>query len=186
MDDMLTKVPLIIRRPGEVGGHRVKELVQSIDIFPTVCDFEEIEIRHDQFGVSLRKQIEGEAGDDNRVVYCEGGYDTREPHCFEGLEGTKIAAILNREGGEYYPKLQQQQKDPKSVCRVVMQRDKKYKLNVRTNGENELYDMQNDPLEYHNLYNVPEFKEIRNELMQKMLTWMIHTSDVVPWKGHLE
>ena len=184
MDDMLTRVPLIIRRPGCTGGHRVSELTQSFDIFPTVLDFEGIQIRHDQFGVSLRRQVEGAAGDPARVVYCEGGYDTREPHCFEGTNVFPYT-ILNFPGGDYYPKMQQQQKKPESVCRVVMQRDERYKLNVRTNGENEFYDMQEDPLEYKNLYNSPEHQTLINEKTKQMLTWLIHTSDVVPWEGHI-
>lgn len=184
MDDMLTRVPLLIRRPGCPGGHRVRELTQSFDIFPTVLDFSGIQIRHNQFGVSLRRQVEGAAGDSSRVVYCEGGYDTREPHCFEGTNVFPYT-ILNVPGGDYYPKMQQQQKDPASVCRVVMQRDDRYKLNVRTNGENEFYDMQEDPLEYKNLYKNPKHQALINEKTKQMLTWLIHTSDVVPWEGHV-
>jgi len=183
VDDMMAKVPLIIRRPGAATGHREAAPVQSFDIFPTVCDVEGIEIRHDQFGVSLRRQLEGEPGDKDRLVYCEGGYDTREPHCFEG---TPVVSALQVPGTQYYPKGLQQQEEPESVCRVVMQRGKRYKLNIRTNGENELYDMEADPLEYRNLYDDPEYQAVRDELMRTMLTWLIHTSDVVPWAGHVE
>ncbi len=184
MDEMLTRVPLIMRRPGCPGGHRVSELTSSMDIFPTIMDFEDIQIRHDQFGVSLRSQVEGAAGDPDRVVYCEGGYDTREPHVFEGTEVFPYT-ILNQPGTIYYPKMQQQQKDPESVCRVVMQRDTRYKLNIRTNDENELYDLIEDPREYNNLYNNPEYQGVVHEKTSRMLKWLIHTSDVVPWEGHL-
>jgi len=40
VDDMIARVPLVIRRPGGAAGHRVAAPVQSIDTFPTVCDFE--------------------------------------------------------------------------------------------------------------------------------------------------
>lgn len=181
VDDMLAKVPLIVRRPGAPRGHRVAEPVQSIDIFPTVCDFEGIEIRHDQFGVSLRPQVEGGSGDERRAVYCEGGYDTREPQAFEG---TPSFMEHHRPGSRYYPKMVQQQEDPESVCRVVMQRDRRWKLSVRTNGENELYDLDADPLEYRNLYGEPEHRDLVAELTQRLTAWLIHTSDVVPWEGH--
>ena len=88
-------------------------------------------------------------------------------------------------GTVYYPKMLQQQELPESVCRVVMQRDMHYKLNVRTNGQNELYDMQADPQEYNNLYNDPAYREIREERIHRMLSWLISTSDVVPRKGHI-
>ena len=157
--------------------------MQSIDIFPTICDFEGVRIRHDQFGVSLRRQLEGEPGDEDRLVYCEGGYDTREPHCFEG---TSAISPMQVPGTQYYPKGLQQQEEPESVCRVIMQRGKRYQLNIRTNGENELYDMEADPLEYQNLYHDPDYRAVRDELAHTMLTWLIDTSDVVPWEGHVE
>lgn len=181
MDDMLTRVPLIIRRPGCKGGHRVDTPTESIDIFPTIFDFEGLKAKHPHFGTSLAPQVEGAKGNETRTVYCEGGYDVHEPHCFEG---TPLFAMHLVEGSVYYPKMMQQQELPDSVCRVIMQRDNRYKLNVRTNGQNELYDMEKDPLEYKNLYNEPEYLSIRTELTQKMLNWLIRTSDVTPFEGH--
>lgn len=181
LDDMLVHVPLIVRRPGCPGGHRIKELTQSIDIFPTIFDFEGLETDYDQFGVSLRKQIEGAAGDESRVVYAEGGYDVREPQCFEtrGPEGSLKRKIMC-EGTIYYPKLIHQETDPGSVCRAVMRRDKQYKLIIRSNGEHELYDMEKDSQEYQNLFGNPEYRELFQELSLKLLLWLVHTSDVVP------
>lgn len=180
LDDMLTRVPLIIRRPGAPKNHRVSALSQSIDIFPTVFDYEGLKIRHDQFGVSLRDEVEGSFGNNSRVVYSEGGYDTREPQCFEHVGLPDIAKQIMHEGTVYYPKFEQQEKSPESLCRTVMRRDRNMKIIVRTNGENEMYDMVNDPQEYHNLYLDPSYKGLFMELSFDMLNWLIHTSDVVP------
>lgn len=180
-DDTIVKVPLIIRSPGCAAGHRVKELVESIDIMPTVLDMEGINCRHDHFGKSLKAQINGTPGDPSRVVYCEGGYDTREPHCFEGTEKFKM---FMSEDNIYYPKMIQQQKDPESVCRGTMMRTTRYKLIIRSNGENELYDLKGDPKELKNLYNDPAYKDTVSDLQQQMLTWFVHSSDVVPWENH--
>ena len=181
LDDMLTRVPLIVRRPGCPGGHRVKELTQSIDIFPTIFDYESLEMGHDQFGVSLKPQIDGAAGDPDRVVYAEGGYDTREMQCFEllGPEGSARRKFMGP-GSIYYPKFMHQEHQPESVCRAVMRRDSKYKIVLRTNGEHELYDMEADPLEYRNLYGNPAYEALFQELSNKTLLWLLHTSDVVP------
>lgn len=43
--------------------------------------------------------------------------------------------------------------------------------------------MEKDPGEFHNLFGQPEYEEIRQQLTQKMLEWLIHTSDVVPVEG---
>lgn len=176
-DDDITRVPLIIRTPGGAKGHRVKELTQTFDIFPTILDLEQIEIKHTQFGVSLKKQLFGDAGDTTRSVFCEGGYDTHEPHCFEG---TREFAHFMVKDSVYYPKMVQQQEAPESVCRGTMMRNSRYKLNIRTNGENELYDMLHDPHELNNLYHAPDMQKIISDMQQEMLLWYIHTSDVVP------
>jgi len=55
-----------------------------------------------------------------------------------------------------------------------------YKLILRTSGENELYDLVNDPKELKNLYGDSQYSNICNELKEKMLNWYIRTSDVVP------
>lgn len=181
LDDMMTRVPLIMRRPGETGGHRVRELTQSIDIFPTIFDFENLSPGYDQFGVSLKDQVKGAPGDDDRAVYAEGGYDIREPQCFETL-GPKdsLKRKVMGEGTIYYPKLIHQELDPESVCRAVMRRDRKYKIIFRTNGEHELYDMENDPLEYNNLAFDPAYKDLFNTLTMKTFLWLVDTSDVTP------
>ena len=181
MDDDLTRVPLIIRRPGGAKGHRVRELTQTFDVFPTICAWEGIPIGHDQFGVSLADQVAGAGGDPTRAVYCEGGYDLREPHAFEGTKGY---AAFNKPGTLYYPKMQQQQRDPLSVCRTTMLREGKWKLNVRTNGENELYDLESDLQERRNLYGDPACAAIVQKLEGRMLSWLMDTSDIVPRENH--
>ena len=184
MSDMVTRVPLIIRRPGCPGGHRVDTPVQSFDLLPTIMDYEGVEAEHAHFGRSLRTQVEGAEGDGDRAAYCEGGYDVREPYCFEPVcfAGTPLDHP-QVEGTDYYPKCQQQQERPESVCRTVMQRWKQWKLVVRTNGENELYQMDEDPLETKNLYSDEKYASVRAELEKRMLTWLIDTSDVPPIKG---
>lgn len=40
--------------------------------------------------------------------------------------------------------------------------------------------MENDPLEYHNLYGDSKYQSLFDELSMKTLLWLAHTSDVVP------
>ena len=174
-------MPLIIRRPGEQGGRRIKGLTQSIDIFPTLFDMEGIEIPYNQFGVSLKPEVTGQREDMQRVVYAEGGYDTREAQCFETLgPPDSFKRKIMGPGTIYYPKMVHQEEQPESVCRAVMRRDQQYKVVFRTNGEHELYDMVEDPQEYHNLYGASGYEAVFNEKAMQTLTWMLHTSDIVP------
>ena len=43
--------------------------------------------------------------------------------------------------------------------------------------------MKDDPWEAHNLYGNPEYKQVQDQMTQKMLAWLIDTSDVVPIEG---
>ena len=185
MDDELIRVPLIIRMPGGKNGHVVREQVELFDIMATVLEAAGIQARHTHFARSLVEQLNGSGGDRNRAVFCEGGYDTREPHCFEGYpgrqlpggKGGKMAAVAK---SLYGAKRDMQQQHPETVCRTVMIRTLHYKLVRRTSGENELYDLKKDPKEYENLYHDSRYREQKMELEHRLLDWYLATSDTVP------
>ncbi len=181
MDDEIVRVPLIIKTPGGAKGHLVKEQAALFDIMPTVLELAGIEPEHTHFARSLVPQLKGAAGDPERAVFCEGGYDLHEPHCFEGWSGRKNTPGANP-ANVYYPKQRMQQEHPEAVCRTTMIRTLRHKLVRRTSGENELYDLLADPQETNNLYGEPACKELRLALEQQMLDWYIKTSDTVPYK----
>lgn len=180
MDDDMVRVPLLIRSPDNKAGHVVKEQVELFDIMATVLEMAGIEARHTHFSQSLVPQILGAPGDPDRAVFCEGGYDLHEPNCFEGFPRGEGAANLMDPENIYYPKALQQQEHPQSVCRTTMVRTLEHKLIKRTSGENELYDLKNDPKELNNLYDDPKSHQVKLALEEKMLNWYIRTSDTVP------
>jgi arylsulfatase A-like enzyme len=181
LDDTCTRVPLIIRSPGNKAGHVVSEQVELFDVMPTVLELAGIKAEHAHFARSLVPQLNGEPGDPDRAVFAEGGYDQREPNCFEGFpqrNDPMAAANTN----PYYPKLKMQQECPESVCRSVMIRTLEYKLIYRTKGKNELYNLGEDPRELHNLYDNIDYAAIKVQLESRLLKWYLHTSDVVPFE----
>lgn len=177
LDDTLTRVPLIIRTPGGAAGHVVKEPVEVFDIMATVLELAGVECRHTHFARSLVPQLRGEPGDPDRAVFAEGGYDPHEPHCFEGGPWSAVSKIP---GSPYYPKGRLQQEDRDSVCRTVMIRTATHKLIRRTRDIGELYDLEKDPRELHNVYDDPAYASIRRDLETRLLDWYIRTSDQVP------
>jgi len=179
MEDVLTRVPLIIRSPENKAGHAVKEQVELFDVMATIMDLAGIEAEHDHFARSLAPQLAGAAGDPERAVFTVGGYNLREPQCFEG-DPVRDAWFANNPESIYWPKARQQQEQPHSVCRTVMMRTMKYKLVFRTDELNELYDLEKDPRELNNLYGNPDYYEIQIKLVRRLLEWQINTSDVVP------
>lgn len=179
MEDVLTRVPLIIRTPGGQAGHVVKEQVELFDIMATVLELSGIEAKHDHFARSLVPQLQGAPGDPERAVFAEGGYDRKEPHCFEG-DPVRDSWFANKKEHIYYPKARQQQEQPESVSRAVMVRTGRYKLVARSDERSELYDLERDPGELSNRYDDPAYADIRGSLSNKLLDWYIRTSDIVP------
>ena len=182
MDDDLVRVPLIIRTPHGKKNHRVWEQVELFDIMPTVLELAGVQSRHRHFARTLVPQLMGATGDPDRAVFCEGGYDLQEPHCSEAYdpEGQERYPSIRTPENIYYPKLLQQKEHPESVCRSTMIRTLEYKLVKRSSGDNELYDLKNDPGERENQYYNPEFADIKMQLESQMLNWYIKTSDIVP------
>ncbi|MFW6132585.1 MAG: sulfatase-like hydrolase/transferase [Planctomycetota bacterium] len=178
LDDCLTRVPMIVRAPGCRGGHVVDAPVECFDIMPTTLELAGIEPQHTHFARSMVPQLCGGAGDADRAVFAEGGYDPHEPHCFEGKPGGGICANPD---GIYYPKGLQQQQDPRSVCRATMIRTRTHKLVRRPLGVSELYDLTSDPQELRNVHDEASYAPVRSELQERMLDWYVHTSDVVPF-----
>lgn len=178
LDDTMTRVPLIIRAPDQVSDHVVAEPVELFDLMPTVLELAGLKAQHTHFARSLLPQLGGAAGDPDRAVFCEGGYDTHEPHCFEGRS---IHSVFAQREGIYYPKGLQQQEAPKSVCRATMLRTATHKLVWRPLGVSELYDLGEDPLELDNRFNDPTMAAVRQELTERLLDWTIRTADVTPY-----
>ena len=179
MEDVLTHVPLLIRAPGGAAGHRVKEPVEMFDIMATCLDHAGLTAPYTHFARSLMPQVMGAPGDPERAVFCEGGYDPREPHCSEGTLRPSTRHLLEPEF-IYYPKCIQQQEHPESVCRSIMMRTGRYKLVRRSLGPHEFYDLQADPNELINRYDDEAFRETIRDMERQMLDWYLATSDIVP------
>ncbi|MFW6367358.1 MAG: sulfatase-like hydrolase/transferase [bacterium] len=181
LDDCLTRIPMLVRTPQCQPGHVVEEPIEAFDIFPTTLELAGVEAKHTHYARSMVPQLRGEAGDPDRAVFADGGYDTHEPHCFEGKPSDGGAGNPD---GIYYPKGIQQQEAPESVCRSTMMRTRDYKLVWRAADTNELYDLRQDPLELTNLINNPSYREVREKLMARLLDWHVHTADAVPTDAH--
>ena len=127
--DELIRVPLILWGPGIVpAGLRVEHPVQSIDIYPTLCELAGLEAPDAVQGQSLVSYLRGEEPDAVRPVYSE----KREPTADTGIllgKGNAVALI------EYPWKYVRNFTQPKD----------------RILPERELFDLLDDPMETENL-----------------------------------
>ena len=177
--DCLTRVPLIMKIPEISPKAKISnQLVESIDIFPTILDIAQIENPYTHFGKSLIPLIKGEKDEIRKAVFAEGGYDRREPQCFE----TIIKNPNDPNLGIYYEKTNIPQEQPLTVARSVMIRTLEWKLVLRSAGMEELYDLGNDPNELNNLIDSSTNEVIKNDLKKQLLRWYMRTSDNSDWK----
>lgn len=178
LDDCLTRVPMIVRVPGAARGHVVTEPIECFDIVPTTLELAGVTCRHTHFAQSMLPQLKGAAGDPDRAIYAEGGYDPTEMHCHEGTL-TDVGANTDH---IYYPKGLLQQRHPASSVRCTMMRTQTHKLIVRPGDVSELYDLAVDPQELRNVHGRSSHAAIQQQLERRMLDWYVHTSDVVPFE----
>jgi choline-sulfatase len=175
MNDPLTRIPLLARVPGNRAGHVCREMVEQFDVMATCLELAGIPARHTHFARSLMPQLlHAEPGDARRAAFCEGGYNTNEPQCFEPLGDFANTA------NAYYPKVALQNEQPDTITRTTMIRTLEHKLIYRPDDQSEFYDLAKDPQELHNVYGDAAYAGPQADLFKQLIDWYVRTSDVAP------
>ena len=149
----LIRVPLIFAWPGQIEqGVRSDALVELLDMSATILDLTGVEVPDYHQGRSLLPILRGEASPEHLrdAVRCEY-FDALDPH-FTGGTGTF----------------------------ATMYRDRRYKLSVyHGHGLGELYDLQEDPWEFDNLWDDPAHQQVKQDLIYKSFdSHVLLTTDV--------
>ncbi|MHA1269540.1 MAG: sulfatase-like hydrolase/transferase [Candidatus Helarchaeota archaeon] len=176
--DCLIKIPLIIKIPGINPIKKINnELIQSIDIFPTILEIAKIKTPYTHFGKSIIPLIQNDVKTIRDAVFSEGGYNLNEPQCFEVPVKNPSIPFL----GIYYDKTNIPVEDPSTVARSVMIRTKEWKLIIRNGIKEELYNLKADPKELNNLIDDNNYMDIILQLKEQLLRWYLNTSDNPYW-----
>ena len=165
--------------PNVQPDNKIKDqLVETIDIFPTVMEIARIKSRYTHFGISLIPLIKGEEKIHRDAVFAEGGFNNREPQCLESPVKNPNIPLM----GIYYDKTNIPAEKPSTVARSAMVRTVRWKLVIRSSKDEELYDLDKDPEELINLINDKAYSNIKEELKERLLRWYLNTSDNAHWK----
>ena len=177
--DCLINIPLILKIPGiERKNVIYDQLVQNIDIFPTIMHIAQINTQYTHFGKNLIPLLQGHLTKVRNAVFAEGGYNPREPQCFEPvITSPELPGI-----GIYYDKTNIPKEDRSTVARSAMIRTKLWKLIIRDQGKEELYDLMYDPNEANNLIDIYAYDKVKSYLKEQLLRWYLRTSDNADWK----
>lgn len=161
----ITNIPFILAgKPVLEKGISNPYPVSHIDIVPTILDYFQAFSYRMLPGKSLLKLLEDGHGRVNDFVFMEFGRYEVAHDYFGGFQ----------------------------PLRCIF--DGRYKLAVNLLSEDELYDLQKDPGELHNLIAEPGCFGIRNRLHDRLLSWMNETRDPFrgyafrrrPWRGDAE
>jgi len=177
-EDCLTKVPFLIKPPkdADLDPGISDSLVELVDFYATAMDFAGVTPDHDHFSISLRGAVADRKNKVRDFVFCEGG---RLPGEWQADECHVEEPRGIPRKGDYWPK-QMAQLNAHNHEKGTMIFDGRYKYVERLSGENELYDLEQDPGECVNLYKDHQDSTQVLRLQRAMLHWYQRTCDQVP------
>ncbi len=157
--DSAFHIPLIIHHPDAPSRHgtQIEAFTETIDTAPTILEWLGVDVPQQFDGLALTPFLESGAPERWRdAVHFE--FDFREIASLQPM-------ILERFG--LYP----------DQCTLCVLRDSRYKYVHFTALPPLLFDLQEDPGEFHNLAESPEAQLLVARYAQKMLSWMLNHRD---------
>jgi len=159
------QAPLLICWPRRILARTYEELIEMVDLAPTLLELAGAPVPVNMQGRSFAALVTGGAG-----------YAARTEVFAENI----IPEVINSMG-MFYERGQGvggvRHPDAKMV------RTRRWKLNYYVGNGGELYDLEQDPGETRNLYGDPEHQELVRDLKGKVLDWMItadETDQIAP------
>ena len=170
LTDHGTGVLLIMRGPGGFGGGRVSDaLISQIDLYPTICELAGIDRPAWLQGHSMLPLMRNETGTIREELFAEVTYHAAyEP---QRMIRTDSHTLIRRFGDRRNPVLPNLDDSP-SRDEVL---DAGY-ADVQL-PELQLYDNMLDPQQRRNLFDSPDHRGVRADLLARLDRWMEETDD---------
>jgi choline-sulfatase len=150
-------VPLILKMPGQGKSVTINGPVSHIDLLPTILDIMGEEAPRHLQGNSLRPVIEGDGEiEDGAIIEWNSRRGPRDP---SGTEDEATAAS----------------RDP---TRTIVTPEG-WRFTYSPMGWHELFNLDDDPMEIHNLARSGEHDELMSDLLEKIRSWQSQTGDRV-------
>jgi arylsulfatase A-like enzyme len=174
LNDCLVRNPFVLSVPKGSGNQVCDELVEMVDLLPTLASLCEVPLAHSHFGRDLLPLLDDPTptSPHRHFAFSEGGHRNDEPHTLEDVSVPPYAA-----------KAGLQQADPKVVGKAIALRSKEWTYVHRLYEGEELYDRTADPHETVNLSGRAEVDDLERTFRNEVGDWLMATADVVPWNA---
>ncbi len=180
--DCLLHVPCLVRWPGHVKVRAVEgTMVEQVDLYPTLLELCGLEVPFGCQGVSFRGLLEGTTDSHKDTVHAE----ICPPH-FVNRYQTPDEFVADWQANHETPGHPLCWSAPFNVPGdfVKMIRTDRWKYIWFVDGFEELYDLQADPREWHNLAANPEHAATRDGLRLRLFEWCVRSEDPLDPKWH--
>jgi arylsulfatase A-like enzyme len=156
-------IPLILRFPARTVSSKHHQLIEQIDLLPTILDL---------CGLPTPSNVQGRSF----VPLMTGGggsYVPRDMVFAENVIPSVVGTLASVGTPSYHPYTPGMGVDGILHPDAKMARTARWKLNYYPTCDGELYDLLNDPGETQNLWSDPASAGIVRELKDAILNWMI-------------
>jgi len=168
------EVPLILAGPGITPGAIHDELISNVEIMPTLLELAKLPAPSNLHGRSFAGLLARERYTPNGMVFAEKTYHTYyDP--MRAARTRKWKLIANFEFAPWQETSPDYKNNAK--CYVEVSNALNVPYDIQYHPPFELYDIENDPYEKHNLADDPSLSTTRNELIQALYNWMRRTGD---------
>jgi len=173
LPECLVRVPLFFCGPGIIETPVPRtDFVSLVDIMPTLCEATGVPIPYGVQGRSLWPMLTGQAypKEEFHSIYAELGFgglhygEHERPPLHFPYDGTVFDELnsVTQSGN------------------MKMVRMGQWKLTFDMLGQGELYDVEHDSGELHNLFDDLAYRDVRVQLVEELLRWTIRTEDDLP------
>ncbi len=167
------RTPVFFSLPGVISaGQRFDDLVSTLDVYPTILDYAGVEVPSTAAGRSLRPRIDGRPFEPRQALFG-AIYPAFVTKGDERPERDVYALYIRTQKWKYIHFVQH----------VVPARNGSYfriqsietEYPARKAGDEDLYDLQNDPYEQKNLAKDPAQKQRLGEFKRRVTQWWRET-----------
>jgi N-sulfoglucosamine sulfohydrolase len=165
------RVMFMIRYPRAVpAGSRFKQLISNVDLLPTLLDAAGAEMPQRLHGQSVWPLLTGQASTARDRVFAERTYHcSYDPSRCVRTERLKYIRNFEPVVPEHWPA---------EITGLPIHLENLDRLStVPWRPQEELYDLDSDPLEARNLVREPGYEEMRVSLAEMLWAWMQETDD---------